>query len=111
MEYDLLNIGKKGLNWSKALPEYQNILNKDPKEVLEYRSPFEIYFAHKPCNNQNQNLESDEFAVTIANCKPTDAERNHCFRYAKDVREFAYAATKCCHRRMVNAHLKSNPPS
>ena len=40
MEYDLLKMGKKGLNWAKALPEYQNILNEDPKEVLQYKSPF-----------------------------------------------------------------------
>lgn len=108
-------MGRKGLNWAKALPEYQNILNEDPKEVLHYKSPFEIYFARKPCNDQNRSLESDlisdELAATIANIKPTDADRNRRFRYAKDVREVAYAATKSCHRRMVNAHLKSNPPS
>ena len=46
MEYDLLKMGKKGVNWSKALPEYQNILNH-PKEVLRYKSPFQIYFARK----------------------------------------------------------------
>ena len=57
MEYDLLKMGKKGVNWAKALPEYQNILN-DPKEVLQYKSPFQIYFARKSCNNQNRSLES-----------------------------------------------------
>ena len=71
-------MGRKGLNWVKALPEYQNILNEDPKEVLQYKSPFEIYFARKPCNDQNRNLQSDlisdELAATIANCKPTDVE-------------------------------------
>jgi hypothetical protein len=116
MEYDLLKMEKKGLNWAKALPQYQKILNEDPKEVLRYKSPFEIYFARKPCNNHNRDLESqdiisDELAATNANCKLADKDRKHRFRYAKDVRKVAYAATERCHRRMVNAHLKSNPPS
>ena len=78
MEYDLLKMGKKVLNWAKALPGCQNILNDDPKEVLQYKSPFEIYFARKPFNNQNRNLESDlisdELAAAISNCKATDAD-------------------------------------
>ena len=105
MEYDLLKMGKKSLNWAGALPEYQNILNEDSKEVLQYKSPFEISFARKPCNNQNRKLESglisDELAAAISNCMPTDVDSNSRFRYAKDVREVAYAATKRCHRRMV----------
>ena len=46
-------MGKKGLNWAKALPEYQKILNEEPKEVLRYKSPFEVYFARKPSSHTN----------------------------------------------------------
>ena len=49
MEYDLQKIGQDGVNWAKQLPLYQRILNNDPKEVIAYKTPFEIYFARK-CN-------------------------------------------------------------
>ena len=49
MEYDLQKIGQDGVNWAKQLPLYQRILNNDPKEVMAYKTPFEIYFARK-CN-------------------------------------------------------------
>ena len=49
MEYDLQKIGQDGVNWAKQLPLYQKILNNDPKEVMAYKTPFEIYFARK-CN-------------------------------------------------------------
>ena len=48
-EYDLQKIGQDGVNWAKQLPLYQRILNNDPKEVMAYKTPFEIYFARK-CN-------------------------------------------------------------
>ena len=49
MEYDLQKIGQDGVNWAKQLPLYQRILNNDPKEVIAYKTTFEIYFARK-CN-------------------------------------------------------------
>ena len=48
-----LEMGKKGLNWAKALPKCQGILNEKPKEVLKYKSPFEVYFAPKPSSHTN----------------------------------------------------------
>ena len=49
MEYDLQKIGQDGVHWAKQLPLYQRILNNDPKEVIAYKTTFEIYFARK-CN-------------------------------------------------------------
>ena len=49
MEYDLQKIGQDSVHWAKQLPLYQRILNNDPKEVMAYKTPFEIYFARK-CN-------------------------------------------------------------
>ena len=45
MEYDLQKIGQDGVKRAKQLPLYQRILNNDPKEVIAYKTPFEIYFA------------------------------------------------------------------
>ena len=53
-------MGKKGLNWAKALPEYQKILNEEPKEVLKYKSPFEVYFARKPSSHTNRAMECED---------------------------------------------------
>ena len=50
MEYDIIQMGSKGVNWVQRLPNYQRILNEDPKEVLAYKTPFEVYFARK-CNS------------------------------------------------------------
>ena len=43
MEYDLRKIGQDGVERAKQLPLYQRILNN--KEVIAYKTPFEIYFA------------------------------------------------------------------
>ena len=49
MEYDLQKIGQDGVKRAKQLPLYQRILNNDPKEVIAYKTPFEIYVARN-CN-------------------------------------------------------------
>ena len=76
MEYDFLKMGEKGLNWAKALPEYQKILNEEPKEVLMYKSPFEVYFARKPSSHSNRAMESEdlvseELVKNAGRCNPT----------------------------------------
>ena len=47
MDYDIIQMGSKGVNWVQRLPNYQGILNEDPKEVLAYKTSFEVYFARK----------------------------------------------------------------
>ena len=99
-------MGKKGLNWAKALPEYQKILNEEPKEVLMYKSPFEVYFARKPSSHTNRAMESEdlvseELVTNAGRCNPTCKDRERRCRRAQDVRKAAHAATERCHRRMV----------
>ena len=53
MEYDIIQMGSKGVNWVQRLPNYQRILNEDPKEVLAHKTPFEVHFARK-CNSYKQ---------------------------------------------------------
>ena len=52
MQYDFLHKEQKGFNWAETLPEIQRILNEDPKQVLGYKTPFEVYFARKPSKFQ-----------------------------------------------------------
>ena len=90
MECDFLEMGKIGLNWAKALPEYQRILNEEPKEVLKYKSPFEVSFARKPSYHTNRAVESEdlvskELVTNAAICNPTIKDRERRCRRAQDV--------------------------
>ncbi|KAL9978146.1 hypothetical protein ACROYT_G015633 [Oculina patagonica] len=51
MKYDLLKMGTKGLNWPKALREYQRILSEDPKED-------EGEFPEDVCSNEDSASEA-----------------------------------------------------
>ena len=37
--YDLVSVGKKGVNWAANLEDYNRILNEECKEELGWRSP------------------------------------------------------------------------
>ena len=45
--YNLVSVGKKGVNWVANLEDYNRILNEECKEELGWRSPFEIYHGQK----------------------------------------------------------------
>ena len=62
MEYDLQKIGQYGVKWEKQLLLYQRILNNDPKEVIAYKTPFEIYFARN-CNAFRADYKTKSFLV------------------------------------------------
>ena len=60
MEYDLRKIGQDGVERAKQLPLYQRILNN--KEVVAYKTPFEIYFARN-CNAFRADYKTKSFLV------------------------------------------------
>ena len=43
MEYDLQKMDQDGVNWAKPHLLYQRILNNDSKDVIAYKTQFEIY--------------------------------------------------------------------
>ena len=45
--YDLVNYQQGGVNWVKHLPTYDRVMNEDPKEVLSWMSPFQVYYGRK----------------------------------------------------------------
>ena len=45
--YDLVTLGKKGVNWAANLNDYNRILNNECKEELGWKTPFEIYYGRK----------------------------------------------------------------
>ena len=60
MEYDLRKIGQDGVERAKQLPLYQRILNN--KEVIAYKTPFEIYIARN-CNAFRADYKTKSFLV------------------------------------------------
>ncbi|XP_078366006.1 SCAN domain-containing protein 3-like [Oculina patagonica] len=111
MAYDFLRMSKKGVNWVKQLSIYQSILNEDPKEVLKYKTAFQVYYARKTVSRVHKTGSmSKELLARAGKCHPTEADRNRRSKYASALRQNARAATERCNRRMVNTQLKCNPP-
>ena len=86
MEYDLQKMGQDGVNWAKQLPLYQRILNNDPKEVIAYKTPFEIYFARK-CNAFRESRLQDEILPSAGRVRPTNNDRNRRSRRSLKLRK------------------------
>jgi len=45
--YDLVSLGKKGVNWAANLEDDNRILNEECKEELGLKCPFQIYYGRK----------------------------------------------------------------
>ena len=110
MEYDLQKIGQYGVKWEKQLPLYQRILNNDPKEVIAYKTPFEIYVARN-CNAFRENRLQDEILPSAGRVRPTKNDRYRRSRQAFKLRNRAKKATRRCDKRMQRTQLCLNPPS
>ena len=70
MEYDLRKIGQDGVERAKQLPRYPRILNNDPKEVIAYKTPFEIYFVRN-CNAFRESRLQEEILPSAGRVRPT----------------------------------------
>ena len=71
MEYDIIQMDSKGVNWVQKLPNYQCILNEDPKEVSAYKTPFEVYFARK-CHSYNTAMTDEEVVENAGKCNQSE---------------------------------------
>ena len=85
--YDLTHANSFGINWAKQLPEYQRILNNDPKECLAWKSPHVVYYGRDPYND-NSKLNRKLLI--------------------KKLRDAAKVATLQCNRRNDRAQEKAN---
>ena len=109
MEYDLRKIGQDGVERAKQLPRYPRILNNDPKEVIAYKTPFEIYFALN-CNAFRESRFQDEILPSAGRARPTKNDRYRRSRQALKLRNWAKKATSRCDKRMQRKQLRLNPP-
>ncbi|KAH3846914.1 hypothetical protein DPMN_089221 [Dreissena polymorpha] len=42
--YEMYRCRRRGFNWVECLQDIVNSINKQPKEVLSYQTPFAVYF-------------------------------------------------------------------
>lgn len=107
IEYDLAKMCDKNVSWASGLPIYQRILNEDPKEVLAYKTPFQVYFGRK-CNSFQTIISNNEIAAC---CEPTRQGLKERFKHISNVRKMARDATHRCSKRMTRQHSRAHPPS
>ena len=56
------------------LPPYQAILNEDLKEVLQYKTSFEVYDTRKPISHRSASVTA-ELVENAGKCNPTKADK------------------------------------
>ena len=110
MEYDLQKIGQYGEKRAKQLPLYQRIINNDPKEVIAYKIPFEVYFVRN-CNAFRESRLRDEIFPIAGRALSTKNDRYRRSQQALKLRNLAKKATSRCDKRMQRTQLRLNPPS
>ena len=47
MNYDMIKLNSKIVNWVKKLPRYATVLNAGAREGLGWKNPFKIYYGRK----------------------------------------------------------------
>ena len=73
--YDLIRQKTTNVNWVKSLPDYMKCLNKENKEDLRWKSPFEICYERKLNELLNNEKSSEDFDIGIASTKlPSQSE-------------------------------------
>ena len=110
IEYDLNKMGKDGVNWVKQLSLYQIILNNDPKEVIAFKTPFEIYFARR-CSSIKESGLVEECLPSSGRIHPTGNDQKRSTQNASKVRKQAQKATKRCEKRAQRTQRRLNPSS
>ena len=104
--YNLVSLGKKGVNWAANLEDYNRILNEECKEELGWRSPFEIYYGRKSNQLVKASLDcvdSDDNIVTTA---PKKRELACHLKKVKKFRRRAKLYSKKLNDRMVKSHKR-----
>ena len=104
--YDLVSLGKKGVNWAANLEDYNRILNEECKEELGWRSPFKIYYGRKSNQLVKASLDrvdSDDNFVTMA---PKKRDLAGHLKKVKKIRRRANLYSQKLNDRMVKSHKR-----
>ena len=105
--FDLLSLRKNGVNWVKHLPRYATILNEEPREELNWKSAFNIYYGHKSNRITRPLLERPSAVVTeiqrhdlgiLPNAKDVNSYKKSRRRLRKQVK----LASERCNKRTLH---------
>ena len=102
--YDLVSVGKKGVNWAANLEDYNRILNEECKEELGWRSPFEIYCGRKSNQLVKASLDCVDSDDNIVTTTPRKRELAGHLKKVKKIRRRAKFYSKKLNDRMVKSH-------
>ncbi|KAH3754326.1 hypothetical protein DPMN_188993 [Dreissena polymorpha] len=62
IRYDMMKKARTGYNWVESLEDVAAAMNRQPKEVLAYQTPFNIYFGRYVDVNESRKKASDASA-------------------------------------------------
>lgn len=60
LRFEISRKGSRGYNWVTGLGDVCARINKQPKEVLGYQTPFAVYFARGQCATGDSIRQSPE---------------------------------------------------
>lgn len=111
--YNLVSYYQRGVNWVKQLPFYSRVLNEDVKKVLNWMSPFELYYGRE---SKKDLLDSPSSVIneTVSHPQEHYPTLKHQIKFTsrqRKIRKLAEKATEHCHQQMINHAAKQNPPS
>lgn len=96
-------------------PIYSRVLNEDPKEVLDWMTPFEIYYGRKsnrimhPLSGSPSSIRKEYLNKPLS--EPSLEQRLQFRSKQKKCRRQAQKANEFCNKRMIRLKSKQNPPS
>ena len=108
--YDLVSVGKIGVNWAANLEDYNRILNEECKEELGWRSPFEIYYGRKSKQLVKASLDCIDSHDNIVTTAAKKRELAGHLKKVKKIRRRAKLYSKKFNDRMVKSHKRRHKP-
>ena len=118
--YDFVNFKRGGVNWAAHMPKYAKVMNLDKKEVLNWMSPYEVYYGRKNNFRTSGPLSGHTGAAGLdsihheeeQSMDPLPSRRDRALfeKNRQKIRKRALKATERCMNRMVKSR-KIPPPS
>lgn len=115
--YDLVTCQRNGVNWVKHLQSYSRVLNEDPKEVLSWMSPFEVYYGRKsnmvmlPLAGSPSSVIAEQSTNDPQSTLSSLKQQRRFEEKRRRQRQMAKKANEHCSKRMIWHASKKNPPS
>ena len=104
--YDLVSLGKKGVNWAANLEDYNGILNEECKVELGWKCPFEMCYGRKSNQIVKPSLDCADSDDNVVTKTPKKRELAGHLKKVKKIRRRANLYSKKLNDRMVKSHKR-----